>query len=77
VQAEVSRSSLGGGLNSRQAHFRSAVCLNAKGLKDAEADGFVGKVTDETELPDEPFRGFADSLLEAMLETPKTKVVGF
>ena len=54
-----------------------AVSLNTKGLSEAEAEGFVARVADETGLPTaDPFRTSAAPILEAVLRTPKTGAVG-
>ena len=51
--------------------------LNTKGLSEAEAEGFVARVADETGLPTaDPFRASAAPILEAVLRAPKTGAVG-
>ena len=55
-----------------------AVSVNTKGLGDEEAEAFVDRVSDETGLPTvDPFRSSTDPILEALLETQKTKATGF
>ena len=55
-----------------------AVSVNTKGLGDEEAEAFVDRVYDETGLPTvDPFRSSTDPILEALLETQKTKATGF
>jgi uncharacterized NAD-dependent epimerase/dehydratase family protein len=54
-----------------------AVSLNTRGLDEEEARGLIAAVADETGLPTaDPFRGSATPILEAILETPKSKAVG-
>jgi hypothetical protein len=53
------------------------VSLDNEGLGEAEADGFFGQVADETRPPDDPVRGSAAPIFEAVLKVSKTKVVGF
>ena len=54
-----------------------AVSLNTKGLSEAEAEGFVARVADETGLPAaDPFRASAAPILEAVLRAPKMGVAG-
>lgn len=55
----------------------AAVSLDNEGLGEAEADGFFGQVADETRPPDDPVRGSAAPIFEAVLKVSKTKVVGF
>lgn len=53
------------------------VSVNTKGLGEKEAEDFVSKVSDETGLPAvDSFRNSMAPLLEAVLETPKTKATG-
>jgi uncharacterized NAD-dependent epimerase/dehydratase family protein len=55
-----------------------AVSLNTKGLSEAEAEGFVAAVAEETGLPAvDPFRSSSALILGAVLDAPKTSAVGF
>ena len=55
-----------------------AVSVNTRGLSDVEAEEFVERVAEETGLPAaDPFRTSAASILEAVLNAPKTSAVGF
>jgi uncharacterized NAD-dependent epimerase/dehydratase family protein len=55
-----------------------AVSLNTRGLDEQEARELIVAVADETGLPTaDPFRGSAAPILEAALETPKSKAIGF
>jgi uncharacterized NAD-dependent epimerase/dehydratase family protein len=55
-----------------------AVSLNTRGLDEEEAEDLIAAVADETGLPTaDPFRGSATSILEAVLDTPKSRAVGF
>lgn len=50
-----------------------AISANTKGLADAEAERFVGRVSEETGLPAaDPIRGSAALILDAILDAPKT-----
>ena len=54
-----------------------AVSLNTRGLNDEEARQLIAAVADETGLPAaDPFRSSAAPILEAVLETPKSKAIG-
>jgi uncharacterized NAD-dependent epimerase/dehydratase family protein len=54
-----------------------AVSVNTRGLGDAEAEEFVASVAEETGLPAaDPLRGTAAAILKAVLDAPKTSVVG-
>ncbi|HEX6711315.1 MAG TPA: DUF1611 domain-containing protein [Rubrobacter sp.] len=54
-----------------------AVSLNTRGLDEAKASDLIAAVADETGLPTaDPFRGSAASILEAILEAPKSRAVG-
>jgi uncharacterized NAD-dependent epimerase/dehydratase family protein len=54
-----------------------AVSVNTRGLEEAEAEEFVARVAEETGLPTaDPFRASAAPILEAVLQAPKTGVVG-
>ena len=55
-----------------------AVSLNTKGLDEKQARELIAAVADETGLPTaDPFRGSATPILEAVLEAPKSKPIGF
>ena len=55
-----------------------AVSLNTRGMDEREAAGLIAAVADETGLPAaDPFRGSAAPILEAVLEAPKSRAVGF
>jgi uncharacterized NAD-dependent epimerase/dehydratase family protein len=55
-----------------------AVSVNTKGLNEEEAEDFVSKTSDGTGLPTvDPFRSSMAPVLEAVLETPKTRATGF
>jgi uncharacterized NAD-dependent epimerase/dehydratase family protein len=55
-----------------------AVSLNTRGLDEREAAELIATVADETGLPTaDPFRGSATPILEAVLEAPKSRAVGF
>jgi len=50
-----------------------AVSVNTRGLEDGEAEEFVAKLAHETGLPAaDPIRGSAATILDAILEAPKT-----
>jgi uncharacterized NAD-dependent epimerase/dehydratase family protein len=54
-----------------------AVSLNTRGMEEREAQNLIAAVADETGLPaTDPFRSSAAPILEAILETPKSKPVG-
>jgi uncharacterized NAD-dependent epimerase/dehydratase family protein len=54
-----------------------AVSVNTKGLEDKEAEEFISRISDETGLPAvDPFRGSMAPILEAVIETPKTRPTG-
>src|SRR5215210_3961711 len=54
-----------------------AVSLNTRGMEDEEAQNLIAAVADETGLPAaDPFRGSAAPILEAILQTPKSKPTG-
>jgi uncharacterized NAD-dependent epimerase/dehydratase family protein len=54
-----------------------AVSLNTRGMEGREAENLIAAVADETGLPAaDPFRSSASPILEAILETPKSKPVG-
>jgi uncharacterized NAD-dependent epimerase/dehydratase family protein len=54
-----------------------AVSLNTKGMEEKEAQNLIAAVADETGLPAaDPFRSSAAPILEAILETPKSKAIG-
>ncbi len=55
-----------------------AVSVNTEGLDDAEAEEYVARVADETGLPAaDPLRVSGAPILEAVLDAPKTRAVGF
>jgi uncharacterized NAD-dependent epimerase/dehydratase family protein len=55
-----------------------AVSLNTRGLDEREAAELIATVADETGLPTaDPFRGSATPILEAVLQAPKSRAVGF
>jgi uncharacterized NAD-dependent epimerase/dehydratase family protein len=54
-----------------------AVSLNTRGMEEREAQNLIAAVANETGLPaTDPFRSSAAPILEAILETPKSKPVG-
>lgn len=54
-----------------------AVSLNTRGMDEGEAEELIARVADETGLPAaDPFRGSAAPILEAVLEAPKSRVIG-
>jgi uncharacterized NAD-dependent epimerase/dehydratase family protein len=54
-----------------------AVSLNTRGLNAEEAEDLIAAVADETGLPTaDPFRGSAATILQAVLEAPKSKAMG-
>jgi D-glutamate N-acetyltransferase len=54
-----------------------AVSLNTRGLDEEKALELIAAVADETGLPTaDPFRGSAVPILEAILEAPKSRVIG-
>jgi uncharacterized NAD-dependent epimerase/dehydratase family protein len=54
-----------------------AVSLNTRGLGDREAQDLIAAVADETGLPAaDPFRTSATPILEAVLDAPKSRVIG-
>jgi uncharacterized NAD-dependent epimerase/dehydratase family protein len=54
-----------------------AVSLNTRGMEEREAQNLIAAVADESGLPaTDPFRSSAAPILEAILETPKSKPVG-
>jgi uncharacterized NAD-dependent epimerase/dehydratase family protein len=54
-----------------------AVSVNTRGLGDVEAEEFVARVADETELPAaDPLRASSAPILEAVLLAPKTGAIG-
>ena len=54
------------------------VSVNTRGLDDAAAEEYIARVADETGLPAaDPLRGSASPILEAVLDAPKTRAVGF
>jgi uncharacterized NAD-dependent epimerase/dehydratase family protein len=54
-----------------------AVSLNTRGMEEREAQNLIAAVTDETGLPAaDPFRGSAKPILEAILQAPKSSVIG-
>jgi uncharacterized NAD-dependent epimerase/dehydratase family protein len=55
-----------------------AVSVNTRGLKNAEAEEFISRAAEETGLPAaDPLRASAAPILEATLDAPKTRAVGF
>jgi uncharacterized NAD-dependent epimerase/dehydratase family protein len=53
-----------------------AVSLNTRGMEESEAQDLIAAVADETGLPTaDPFRSSATPLLQAVLETLKTKAI--
>jgi uncharacterized NAD-dependent epimerase/dehydratase family protein len=55
-----------------------AVSVNTRGLEDAEAEEFIAMIANETGLPAaDPLRASAAPILEATLDAPKTRAVGF
>jgi uncharacterized NAD-dependent epimerase/dehydratase family protein len=54
-----------------------AVSLNTRGMEEREAQNLIAAVTDETGLPAaDPFRSSAKPILEAILQAPKSSVIG-
>jgi uncharacterized NAD-dependent epimerase/dehydratase family protein len=54
-----------------------AVSLNTRGMEESEARSLIAAVADETGLPAaDPFRSSATPILEAILQTPKSKPIG-
>jgi uncharacterized NAD-dependent epimerase/dehydratase family protein len=54
-----------------------AVSLNTRGMEEREAQNLIAAVADETGLPAaDPFRGSAKPILEAILQAPKSSVIG-
>jgi uncharacterized NAD-dependent epimerase/dehydratase family protein len=54
-----------------------AVSLNTRGMEESEAQNLIAAVADETGLPAaDPFHSSAAPILEAILETPKSKPIG-
>jgi uncharacterized NAD-dependent epimerase/dehydratase family protein len=54
-----------------------AVSLNTRGMNEKVASNLIAAVADETGLPTaDPFRSSATPILKAILEAPKTKIVG-
>lgn len=54
-----------------------AVSLNTRGLDEKAARDLIAAVADETGLPTaDPFRSSAASILEAIIEAPKSKAIG-
>jgi uncharacterized NAD-dependent epimerase/dehydratase family protein len=54
-----------------------AVSLNTRGMEEREAQNLIAAVADETGLPaTDPFRGSAKPILEAILQAPKSSVIG-
>jgi uncharacterized NAD-dependent epimerase/dehydratase family protein len=54
-----------------------AASLNTRGMEESEAWNLIAAVADETGLPAaDPFRDSAAPILEAVLETPKSKAIG-
>lgn len=55
-----------------------AMSVNTMGLDEGAAEGFVGRVTEETGLPAaDPLRSSAAPILDAILRAPKTAAVRF
>jgi uncharacterized NAD-dependent epimerase/dehydratase family protein len=54
-----------------------AVSLNTRGMEEREAQNLIAAVADETGLPAaDPFRSSAKPILEAILQAPKSSVIG-
>jgi uncharacterized NAD-dependent epimerase/dehydratase family protein len=54
-----------------------AVSLNTRAMEEREAQNLIAAVADETGLPAaDPFRGSAKPILEAILQAPKSSVIG-
>jgi uncharacterized NAD-dependent epimerase/dehydratase family protein len=54
-----------------------AVSLNTRGMQEKEAQNLITAISDETGLPTaDPFRDSAAPILEAILNTPKTRPTG-
>ncbi len=55
----------------------AAISLNTSGMNEKQAQNLISAVADETGLPAaDPFRNSAAPILEAILETPKSKPIG-